>query len=155
MPEKPPTWTHIIIHHSATEDGKVNDWEAIKRYHKEVKGWRDIAYHFGIELEGDNYIQKTGRTIDWAGAHCIGMNLVAIGICLVGDYDKKEPEEIQYDMLAELCKYLILNNPIKIENIEPHNKYAPKTCPGIMFDMDKLKAKVSKLLESSKLEGIV
>ena len=30
-------WRYILIHHSATVDGDVNDWDAIKKYHM---SWR-------------------------------------------------------------------------------------------------------------------
>ena len=40
----------IIIHCSATLEGRDVKTSEIKRWHVEDNGWRDIGYHFVIEL---------------------------------------------------------------------------------------------------------
>ena len=52
---------YIVIHHSLTKDGTVADWEAIRRYHKEINGWSDIGYHYGIERVGMFVLPRVGR----------------------------------------------------------------------------------------------
>ena len=42
----------IIIHCSATPEGRDVKTSEIKRWHVEDNGWRDIGYHFVIELDG-------------------------------------------------------------------------------------------------------
>lgn len=137
-------WTHIILHHSWSQDsGNIHNWQEIGAYHTKVKGWNAIGYHWGIENYEGAHRYCVGRGMDCVGAHTQGMNDTSIGICLVGEYDSKEPLDCQYWMLAELCKDLMRDFQIPIENIRRHSEYAEKTCPGKMFDMEKLKNKIT------------
>jgi hypothetical protein len=152
--------TFIIIHHSATTDGVVNDWEAIRRYHMSwrhqgriiteqearqriaagIKGieapWSDIGYHYGIELRGDNYLWLTGRMPDRIGAHCKeqGMNDKSLGICVVGNYDIVDVPAEAFHLLTVKTKELMEQYAISVANVKPHREFAPyKTCPGMRF----------------------
>lgn len=138
-------FTHVTIHHSFSPDNNQwYDWYSIDKYHKVDKGWNEIGYHFGLELVNGVYRICLGRSLSMPGAHCVGMNERAIGICAVGNYDVMEPSCIQYWLLASLCRDLIRDFNIPIENIEPHSKYSPeKTCPGTKFSMDRLKEVVA------------
>ncbi len=165
------SWTHIIVHHSATKDGKVNDWDAIRHYHmsyridgtsvtvkeferrllvKEGKRferpWTDIGYHYGIERAGDVFVLQLGRPLDRAGAHTVGMNHCAIGICCVGNYDIGPPPEEMIAMLVDLLKELCEQYGIPVGNIQRHSDYAPKTCPGTQFDLEAVKTKVQEAM---------
>jgi hypothetical protein len=40
----------LIIHHSLSKDGQTVDWNAIRRYHIQEKGWDDIGYHGGLSV---------------------------------------------------------------------------------------------------------
>ena len=73
------------------------------------------------------------------------MNTKAIGICVVVNYDLEAPKYGQYWMLACLCRDLMRDFGIPMTNIMPHKDFAPKTCPGKMFSMDRLKQKGLKL----------
>ena len=99
------TWTHIIIHHSLTEDGQTVNWQAIRRYHIVDLGWADIGYHYGIEWIHRGYEILVGRPLSMDGAHTLGMNDKAIGICVVGNYD------VQYPMAAMIVKLVPLVRP--------------------------------------------
>ena len=145
-------WTHIIIHHSWSEDDNLSSqWSDINRYHVKEKGWTDVAYNFGIENVSGAPTLCMGRSLTMQGAHTIGMNDVAIGICLIGNFDLIEPTDEQYQALANLCAYLCKEFNIPIANIEPHNKYADKTCPGKLFDFNKLLERVYASKDNSGL----
>lgn len=135
----------IIIHHSLTKDGNVSDYEGIRRYHIQEKGWNDIGYHFIIELDNGKIATKKGRDSNKIGAHCVGKNDY-IGICLVGNYDKgKEivsPEKMQ--ALVKLVITMLKKYKLTIASIHKHSEYASKTCPGSGFPWEEFIKKVKE-----------
>lgn len=78
------TINHLVIHCSATVEGKDFNAKDIDRWHKQ-KGWKGIGYHYVIKLDGT--IEK-GRPDSEIGAHVQGHNTNSIGICYIGGIDK-------------------------------------------------------------------
>lgn len=78
------TINRIIVHCTATPEGRVETVESIRRMHK-AKGWADIGYHYLIGLNGERW---NGRNVNLVGAHCEGYNTNSIGVCYVGGCDK-------------------------------------------------------------------
>ena len=76
--------TDIIIHCSATPEGKDYTVQDIRRWHKQ-QGWSDIGYHYVVYRNG--HIEP-GRDVDIAGAHCEGHNAKTIGVCYIGGVAK-------------------------------------------------------------------
>lgn len=137
----------IVIHHSLTEDSKTVSWGAIRRYHVVDLGWRDIGYHYGIELIGDYYEVLLGRMVNIPGAHCKqeGMNARSIGICLVGNFDNAPPPLQQYTKALELVRTLMQTFNIPVGRVYGHNQFASyKTCPGKMFNMNEFREDLTK-----------
>lgn len=129
---------YIIVHHSLTEDSETLSWPAIRKYHKN-KGWRDVGYHFGIELVGDRHEIIVGRSMLDSGAHCLeeGMNYKSIGICVVGNYDDDAPPLEAWKLLIKLIKDLMVIFTIPVENVRGHREFARyKSCPGKKFNMN-------------------
>lgn len=133
MPYKPK---YIIMHDSLTKDGETVSWGAIRKFHKEVKGWSDIGYHFGIELIGETYEVLLGRIIGQQGAHCPGFNTIGIGICLIGNFDESTVPEGQWDLAVKLVAHLSMALGIANANIMGHREAMPgeRTCPHKNFD---------------------
>ena len=75
----------IILHCSATPEGREHNVEDIRRWHLR-RGFSDIGYHYLIHLDGTI---EVGRPIEKRGAHCSGQNRNSIGICYVGGMDKE------------------------------------------------------------------
>ena len=71
----------IIIHCTATPEGREVTKEDLYKWHVEQRGWSDIGYHFFIDLNGDLH---ECRPIEIAGAHTKGNNLDSIGIAYAG-----------------------------------------------------------------------
>ena len=134
----------IIIHHSLTKDSLTASWPAIRKYHKNL-GWADIGYHFGIEDINGGYEILTGRFPNVTGAHCRGFNKKSIGICMVGNFDIDPPPAKQVKVLIKLIAYLMKTYSITV--LLGHCELnLLKSCPGKMFDMDKLRDDVLKEL---------
>lgn len=76
---------YIIIHCSATPEGKDFTVADIRRWHKE-RGFSDIGYHYVVYRDGSVHM---GRPEAKAGAHCKGYNNRSIGVCYIGGLDKK------------------------------------------------------------------
>lgn len=137
----------IIIHHSLTEDGATVSWNAIRDYHVKNNGWRDIGYHYGIELVGEQYDIFKGRMDDEVGAHCLGFNDKSIGICVVGNFDQAAPNDKQLALLKKLCRALMNIYGIKTEDVLGHwetyekmGQAVQKSCPGNKFSMPTFRA---------------
>ena len=78
------TITLIIIHCSATPEGRSLSFEECRRDHIMHRHFRDIGYHFYITRDGTVH---DGRHIEKVGAHCEGHNSHSIGICYEGGLD--------------------------------------------------------------------
>lgn len=121
----------IILHFTATPEGRDVDISDVRSWHKE-RGFDDVGYHFLIKLDGT--IQR-GRPIDVVGAHCYGYNRKSIGVCYVGGLSEDMSKvldtrtERQKDSLE-----LILGTLLKIypnADLCGHNDLSSTDCPGI------------------------
>lgn len=83
--------TEIIIHCSATPDGKDYTVDDIRRWHKQ-RGYSDVGYHYIVYRNGQ-LVQ--GRDINVIGAHASGHNAHSIGICYIGgmNAENTQPED--------------------------------------------------------------
>jgi N-acetylmuramoyl-L-alanine amidase len=74
----------IVVHCTATEEGKDYTVDWIRRIHKK-KGWSDIGYHYVIYRDGSLH---EGRDINLVGTHARGYNTGSIGVVYVGGCPK-------------------------------------------------------------------
>ena len=125
--------TDIIIHCTATPEGREVSVQEIRRWHK-ARGWQDIGYHFVIHLDGK--VSK-GRPLEVIGAHCSGHNAHSIGICYVGGVarDGKTPKDTRTEAQTKALIRLLadLKKQFPQATIHGHNEYAQKACPS--FDV--------------------
>ena len=123
------TIKEIIVHCTATPEGRVETVQSIRNMHK-AKGWSDIGYHYLIGLNGERW---EGRNVNLIGAHCEGHNSNSIGVCYVGGVDKKMQAkdtrtEKQKDALVALLKDLRKLYP-KAKIYGHHDFNKGKSCP--------------------------
>jgi N-acetylmuramoyl-L-alanine amidase len=134
----------VIIHHSATEDGKVLNLPAIRTAHKRL-GFLDVGYHAIIEEVDLGYEALYGRPLCIFGAHTKGHNDDSLGICLVGNFSILPPPHAQLliagRVVAQLCRVF----SIPLTEIYPHSKFNATECPGIRFNMDEFISKYVRL----------
>lgn len=81
----------IILHCSATPEGREHDVEDIRRWHVDGRGWSDVGYHYIILLDGT---VQAGRPVNIQGAHCKGQNKTTVGICYIGGCDKLDRKSV-------------------------------------------------------------
>ena len=130
----------IIVHCSATQEGRDFDAAEINRWHLK-RGWNGIGYHYVVLLDGTI---EYGRSIYKQGAHVKGENEGSIGICYIGGVeaergsngkwiakDTRTPE--QKESLLLLLK--TLKKMHTSATIHGHNEFAAKSCP--CFDANK------------------
>lgn len=119
----------IIIHCSATPEGKDYTVEQIKQWHKQ-RGFSDIGYHYVIYRDGSIH---SGRPIERIGAHCLKHNAHSIGICYIGGVakDGKTPKDTRTDVQKESLIKLIKELKAKYPKatVHGHREYANKACP--------------------------
>jgi len=121
----------IILHCSATPEGRQHDVADIRRWHLK-RGFNDIGYHYLIHIDGTI---EEGRPLSKQGAHCSGQNRGSIGICYVGGMSKDMKKakdtrtQAQKDSLINLIHELIYKYN-KDMTIHGHNEYANKACPS-------------------------
>jgi len=140
---------YIVLHHSLTKDGDTVSWQAIRKYHIHELGWRNVGYHYGIELVNGYYEILVGRSMIESGAHCKaeGMNYKSLGVCFVGNYDEVAVPSEMLERGINLVLGLMYAYNIPVENIRGHREYAyHKSCPGRKFSLDDFRETLAKRL---------
>lgn len=78
------TITHIVVHCTATPEGRAHTAEEIRRWHRQ-RGWKDIGYHYVVRLDGT---VEPGRPEAEPGAHVANRNSTTLGVVYVGGVDR-------------------------------------------------------------------
>lgn len=132
------TIKEIIIHCTATPEGRDVSVDTIRKWHKD-QGWSDIGYHFVVLLDGT---VKSGRPEAIIGAHVAGHNTGTLGVVYVGGCDKTMKAKdtrtpAQKKALLEFVSQLLKRYP-NVKKISGHNQYAAKACPSFDVRKDEL-----------------
>lgn len=129
------TIKEIIIHCTATPEGKDYTIADITRWHK-ARGFSTIGYHYVIYRDGTVH---EGRDVNLIGAHCTNHNSYSIGVCYVGGLKfvpnvpiNKLPAK---DTRNEKQKAAMLSLLLDLKKLYPnakiygHRDFANKSCP--------------------------
>jgi N-acetylmuramoyl-L-alanine amidase len=119
----------IILHCTATPEGRHVDVDTIRVWHK-ARGWSDVGYHFFIYIDGSVH---SGRDVSKTGAHVSGHNATTIGVVYVGGTDaagkaKDTMNAAQETAFVNLVKHL--RDQYGPLTLHGHNEYAAKACPS-------------------------
>lgn len=136
----------IVIHHCQRE---IDSPEEIKKRHIHNRGWEDIGYHWLIGNKNplvENGKLYKGRDEKFIGAHVKMHNKNSIGVCLIGNLDKKPLTKKQIQTLIKFLKEKIKEYKISIKNIKGHREFSrvTKTCPGKFVNMDVIRNLIKK-----------
>jgi LysM repeat protein len=133
-------WKAIIVHHSAIKNGNA---ESYGRTHRKRGMQNGLAYHFvignGID-SGDGQIEIGPRwTGQLQGGHVKNhqLNLTAIGICLVGNFEKERPTRKQLNSFTLLVDWLqksVLRRQVRFAG-HREIKGEQTVCPGKNFPL--------------------
>ena len=112
----------IVIHCSASPQGRGDDAEVIHRWHRE-RGWSGIGYHWVILEDGT---RQAGRPEYWQGSHVRGRNADTVGVCLIGEATF---QDAQMAALGDTVRELLTRYPDA--TVYGHCDLDPaKTCPN-------------------------
>ena len=127
--------TEIILHCSATPEGRDYTVEDIDHWHRE-RGFKSIGYHYVVYRDGSVH---SGRDLKEVGAHCKNHNGQSIGVCYIGGLaadgktakDTRTPQQVAalrnlVDSIAKLYPGV---------RVYGHREFANKACP--CFDVKK------------------
>ena len=128
----PHTLTRITIHHSAVILGDNSNAPGRirqdQRYHQDSQGWIDIAYHAGVDRNGNIYelrnpevVGDTATTYDPTGHFLV--------LC-EGDFDKEEVTEDLLNGTALACAWAAQRFFIPTATLAGHRDFASTSCPG-------------------------
>lgn len=124
--------TKIILHCTATPEGRHHDAADIRRWHMK-RGFKDIGYHWLVHIDGTI---EPGRQMHVRGAHCKGHNKDSIGICYVGGLDKqrKPKNTLTEEQLTSLFNVIQhTRNHYGDIPLHGHCEFSNKACPS--FDV--------------------
>jgi murein DD-endopeptidase MepM/ murein hydrolase activator NlpD len=136
---RPGRWQYIVIHHSGVDTGTM---KAMDQYHREVRHMENgLAYHFVIgngSGMGDGEIAISRRwTQQLDGGHLASeaQDKVALGICLVGNFDQHKPDRRQLESLRALVGALMARCRLTPGAIKTHQQInvIRTRCPGTNF----------------------
>ncbi len=139
-------WKRIVVHHSAIKYGNAKKYDSAHRQRGMQNG---LAYHFlignGID-SGDGEIEIGPR---WKkqllGGHVrsYNLNLTAIGICLVGNFEQTHPSKKQLDAFTQLMDWLQGDVLKKKTQFAGHKelKGEQTICPGKNFPLAAMHAR--------------
>jgi N-acetylmuramoyl-L-alanine amidase len=120
----------IIVHCSATPEGRDVSVDEIRRWHVEDRNWSDIGYHWVITLNGT---LEEGRPEYKNGAHAKGFNKNSVGVCYVGGVDENlDPKDTSTEAQKETLRCILedLKDRYPKAQIIGHRDVSSKACPS-------------------------
>jgi len=117
----------VVVHHSVLyETDDPATMRAIQQQHMELRGWADIAYHFGVGQNGQVF---AGRPLDVRGTHVEGFNTGSVGVVFLGDFSLNVPTPAQLEAGRRLIDWLALR--LELTHLAGHSDFNSDTdCPG-------------------------
>lgn len=143
-------WRYVVIHHSGSF---VDTIAGMNTYHIKRGMENGLAYHFVIGngrkgtglSDGGIYIgNRWKKQLDGGHVASTSLNSRAVGICLVGDFNKRKPSARQIASLHALSNYLVNRCKIKRSRVKTHREINPKptACPGKLFPSESFRVKL-------------
>lgn len=120
----------IIVHHTATPNGREYSYAQCREYHVGERGWDDCGYNFLIQPNGSIDV---ARGWDRVGAHTKGKNRTHLGVAFVGKFDSGkdalEGTSAQVEGFREWYKETVQKRFGHLP-ISMHSEHGKTLCPG-------------------------
>ncbi|MEB4210099.1 peptidoglycan recognition family protein [Mycobacterium sp. 94-17] len=126
------TITRMTLHHEAVVLGEnrnaPNHLRQDQRYHQDQHGWIDIAYHVGVDRNGNIYEL---RSTEIAGDTATDYDTTGHFLVLCeGDFDQEAVPEAQLLGAARAFAWAAQNFHVPTDTLAGHRDLAPTSCPG-------------------------
>jgi hypothetical protein len=138
-PVRAGRWQYIVVHHSGVDTGTM---KGMDHYHRDVRHMENgLAYDFVIgngSGMGDGEIAVSRRwTLQLDGGHLASeaQNKIALGICLVGNFDEHPPTRKEMESLRALVVALMARCDLTPRAVKTHQQIniVHTRCPGTKF----------------------
>ncbi|OBJ49654.1 peptidoglycan recognition protein family protein [Mycobacterium asiaticum] len=122
----------MTLHHEAVILGDNRNapsrFREDQRYHQDQHGWVDIAYHVGVDREGNLYEL---RSTEIAGDTATDYDTTGHFLVLcVGDFDQEAVSEEQLNGAAIAFAWAAQTFRVTTDTLAGHRDLAQTSCPG-------------------------
>ncbi|WP_231974701.1 N-acetylmuramoyl-L-alanine amidase [Mycobacterium sp. E1747] len=129
---RPHTITRMTLHHEAVVLGDNRNapghLRADQRYHQDQHGWIDIAYHVGVDRNGNIYEL---RSTELAGDTATDYDTTGHFLVLCeGDFDQEVVPEAQLVGAARAFAWAAQTFRVATTTLAGHRDLASTSCPG-------------------------
>jgi hypothetical protein len=129
---RPHTITRLTLHHEGEVLGSNRNapghLRQDQRYHQDQKGWIDIAYHIGVDRNGNIYELRSPQI---AGDTATDYDTTGHFLVLCeGDFDQEAVSEAQLRGAALAFAWAADKFGVATETLKGHRDLAQTSCPG-------------------------
>lgn len=141
--------TGLALHHSAAPTGPASGapdrFRSMTRDHQ-ARGWVDVAYHWGVDVDGNVYELRDERT---AGDTSTGYDPAGwLLVVCEGDFEKSAPPRAMLDAAADVFADGARRYGVSPDTLVGHRDLAATLCPGVNLqrELDGLRDQVARRL---------
>ncbi|GJF10610.1 hypothetical protein NGTWS0302_07380 [Mycolicibacterium cyprinidarum] len=122
----------MTLHHTAValDDNRISTsrLRQHQRYHQDQQGWIDIAYHVGVDRNGNIFELRTPEIAgDTATSYDPAGHFLVV---CEGDFDQEAVTDDQLHGAALAFAWAAQTFGIKTDTLAGHQDFASTTCPG-------------------------
>jgi len=122
----------MTLHHTAVVLGDnrniTSRLRQHQRYHQDQQGWIDIAYHLGVDRNGNIFELRTPELAgDTATSYDPRGHFLVV---CEGDFDQEAATEAQLHGAAVAFAWAAQTFGVTTDTLAGHQDYASTTCPG-------------------------
>ena len=117
--------TAVILGDNSNAPGRIRQDQ---RYHQDSQGWIDIAYHIGVDRNGNIYeLRNPGLVGDTATSYDPTGHFL---IVCEGNFDEEQVTEELLTGAALACAWAAQHFSISPDTLSGHRDFAATSCPG-------------------------